>query len=105
VDLAVAVTEPTLSGLHDFKRIAQLARQFNVPVAACVNKFDLNEEMTASIEGYCASNGVAVLGRIPYDSAVIGALSRGEIFVNSGRSETVGYIQNIWEKVLSLVRG
>jgi len=44
------VTEPTVSGLHDMERVAQLADHFNVPAMVCVNKFDLNISQTQAIE-------------------------------------------------------
>jgi len=31
VDLAVIVTKPTLSGIHDMERIAHVARHFYIP--------------------------------------------------------------------------
>lgn len=40
------VTEPTVSGKHDMKRVAQLANFFKVPAMVCVNKFDLNLDKT-----------------------------------------------------------
>ncbi|MGQ9733282.1 MAG: ATP-binding protein, partial [Candidatus Zipacnadales bacterium] len=38
VDLAVAVTEPTLSGIHDLLRVAELASHFGIPMAVIINK-------------------------------------------------------------------
>ena len=99
VDLAVVVTEPTLSGLHDLKRVAQLARQFDVKTAVCVNKFDLNEEITGNIEEYCRSVGIENLGRIPYDKTVIEALVRGEAVVLSGDSPAAWAVGNIWKNI------
>lgn len=102
VDLAVLVTEPTLSGLHDLDRIARLARQLKVRTAVCVNKYDLNGEMTAKIEDYCRSSAIELVGRIPYDRSVIESLSRGEAVVHATHSEAAGAIRDIWDKVLSL---
>ena len=46
------VTEPTVSGKHDMERVVQLAAHFKVPARICVNKFDLNLELTRDIEKY-----------------------------------------------------
>jgi uncharacterized membrane protein len=35
VDLALIVTEPTLSGIHDMQRVAALCRHFEVPALVC----------------------------------------------------------------------
>jgi len=51
--LALLVTEPTLSGIHDLERVIGVCRHFGVPVLVCVNKYDLNEENTYRIESYC----------------------------------------------------
>ena len=61
------VTEPTVSGKHDMKRVAQLAGHFKVPAMICVNKFDLNLELTREIEKYAEEKNIACLGRIPFD--------------------------------------
>ena len=42
VDLLLAVTEPTLSGIHDLERVVGVANHFNVPVTVCINKYDIN---------------------------------------------------------------
>jgi len=68
-DLVLIVTEPTLSGMHDLERVADLASGFNIPSLVCINKFDLNPDMTASIEDYAAKRGVKLAGRIRYDEA------------------------------------
>jgi len=68
-DLLLIVTEPTLSGKHDLERVADLAAGFDIPSLVCINKFDLNPDMTASIEDYAAKRGVRLAGRIRYDEA------------------------------------
>ena len=49
---ACIIVEPTVSGLHDMQRVAELAAHFKVPGLVCVNKYDLNMEMTEKIEDY-----------------------------------------------------
>ena len=68
--LALAVTEPTVSGEHDLERILSLARHFGIPTAVCVNKWDLNHAMTERIEYQARQAGARILGRIRYDRAV-----------------------------------
>ena len=50
-----AMREPTLSGEHDLERVLDIARQFELPAAVCVNKWNLNPEMTARIESSAAA--------------------------------------------------
>lgn len=79
MDLIVVVAEPSVSGLSDLERLVQTAGSFQIPLAVCVNKWDLSPEHTAAIEEYCARQGLAFLGRIPYDPSAVEA-------VNTGRS-------------------
>ncbi len=69
-DVALIVTEPTLSGLHDLQRAVDLTRHFSIDSLVCVNKWDLNASMTDTIEQWAASKGVPLAGRVRYDSAV-----------------------------------
>jgi len=66
----LVVTEPTVSGEHDLERVLSLARHFQIPAAICVNKFDINEEMTRRIEDRAVSAGATIAGRIRYDASV-----------------------------------
>lgn len=76
-DLIVAVTEPTLSGWHDLERLIELTRKLHSKIMVIVNKYDLNEEMSFMIEKNLEKMDIGLLGRIPYDVAVINALVEG----------------------------
>lgn len=64
------VTEPTVSGEHDLERVLSLTRHFQIPSAVCVNKWDINSDMTARIEDKARNSGATIAGRIRYDSTV-----------------------------------
>jgi predicted DNA-binding protein (UPF0251 family) len=42
VDLVLAVTEPTPSGIHDLQRVAGVCGHFAIPLTVCINKYDIN---------------------------------------------------------------
>ena len=96
VDSAVAVTEPTLSGLHDLNRVLQVAAHFQVAAGVCVNKWDINPEMTKEIEEAAQASGAAGLGRIPFDEAVVEANSEGVPLVAWGDSPAARAIEDLW---------
>lgn len=77
VDLALVVTEPTVSGRHDLGRILQVAGHFGVPAIVCINKWDINPDIAAEIEGSCGAAGIEVVARIPFREELVGALRRG----------------------------
>jgi MinD superfamily P-loop ATPase len=93
------VTEPTLSGLHDLERVRGLAAHFKIPTLACVNKFDLNEEMSNQIANYCAKNQIELVGRIPYDTAVTHAMVAGKSIVEFADGHVSEAIAGIWNRV------
>ncbi len=68
-DLVLVVTEPTLSGIHDLERVSQLTSNFSIKTLVCVNKSDINPDMTERIEKYAKEKGLKVVGKIPYDES------------------------------------
>jgi MinD superfamily P-loop ATPase len=97
------VTEPTVSGEHDLERVLALARHFRIPTAICVNKWDINEEMTRQIETKARNAGASVAGRIRYDSSVTRAQIQKKAVVEL---DTPGAddMKQLW-KNLSLLEG
>ena len=68
-DLVLIVTEPTLSGEHDLNRVADLAESFSIPTLICINKSDLNKDLTAKIAKESLNRGIRLAGKIRYDNA------------------------------------
>jgi len=99
VDLVLIVTEPTLSGIHDMKRILGVAGHFNIPAVVCINKFDINPGNTQLIEKYCAENGLDVVGKIPYDETPTMAMIREMTVVEFSDSEFSNNIIKIWQNI------
>lgn len=71
----LVVTEPTKSGLEDLKRVVQLCKHFGVFTMVCVNKFDINEEVTKEIENFIYENQIVLVGKIPYDDMVMKSIN------------------------------
>lgn len=99
IDLAVVVTEPTMSGLHDAKRVIELAKHFKIPVSLVINKYDLNIEIANKIQDYCNQNSILFLGKIGYDKEVVRAMVEGKPIVNFVDNFTTKKIKQIWEKI------
>lgn len=75
VDNILVVTEPSISGIHDMKRIINTAEKFQIPCMVCINKYDINLEKTNEIEEYCYKNELPLVGKISFDKNVIYALN------------------------------
>jgi len=102
--IAVVVTEPTISGLHDLGRIVGLAQFFHCKVGVVVNKSDVNPEYCKRIEDYCNTNGGVFLGAIPYDhkitEAQIQATTILDIAPDSEASKIIRIIHNKLSEIL-----
>jgi MinD superfamily P-loop ATPase len=94
------VTEPTVSGIHDMERVAQLAAHFKIPALVCVNKFDLNLELTREIEKYAEEKKIACLGRIPFDPIFTKAMIQAQtVFEYDGQSKVGDAIRCTWQRL------
>jgi len=96
----LVVTEPTVSGEHDLERVLALTRHFQIPADVCVNKWDINPEMTARIEEKASNLGGKIVGRIRYDRAVTQAQILQKTVVEL---ETPGAddIRQLWDNLKS----
>jgi MinD superfamily P-loop ATPase len=99
VDLAVIVTEPTVSAVSDLERALDLAERLHVPVRIIINKFDLNRENTSRIERLATDRGAIVVGRVPFDSAVNDALMAGRSVIEWNQSDAAPAIRGAWDRL------
>ncbi|MBN2480462.1 MAG: ATP-binding protein [Bacteroidales bacterium] len=103
-DLVIAVTEPTLSGWHDLNRLIEMTGRFRTPVYVIINKYDLNEDMSYTIENRLKSEGIQILGKIPYDESMIYALIEGKTiceFMPDGL--LTREFEKMWNNLISIV--
>ena len=99
VDLVLIVTEPTKSGIHDLKRILDVAKHFEIPSAVCVNKCDINDQQSKSIQKYCSMIDVPIVGLIPYDTVFTKAMIQGQSVTEFSNGSISDQIRNMWKKV------
>ncbi len=98
-NLALLVTEPTLSGIHDLERVFGVCHHFGVPALVCINKYDINEDNTRQIEKFCRGQRVEVAARIPFDNTVTKAMIVGLPVVEYSRNGVSHQIEALWELV------
>ena len=96
IDMAVVVTEPTLSGLHDASRVIEVARHFKVSPCLVINKYDLNLDMSGKIEQYCVDNGVSLIGKIRFDKSVVESMVAGKTIMEYKDTPVKDEIRKIW---------
>lgn len=96
--MALFVVEPTVSGIHDFRRVAQLAARLNVPGLVAVNKVDLNPAITEEIEAMASQDGIVTVGRIPYDNDVTRAQIARKALVEMSNGPAAEAIRAVWQQ-------
>ena len=97
VSMVLIVAEPTISGMHDMKRILDTAKHFGVSCAVCINKSDINPENTKEIRKYCRDLNIPVVGEIPFDETVIQAVNRCQSIASYPDSPAGKAVASIWE--------
>jgi MinD superfamily P-loop ATPase len=109
IDAVLVVTEPSVSGLHDLKRVVTVCRQFRPRIFVAVNRYDLNPALTKEIIEYCRNEKIPVAGTIPFDPAVIDAVRKGVPVTDAGQSPSAQAIQilaaNLYQEVKDLGTG
>ena len=95
------VAEPTVSGLHDMERVAELAAHFKVPGMVCINKFDLNPEQTHAIEKMAKEKNLSVVGRVPFDPVFTQSMVQGKTIFEYKTESNIGRsVEQIWKKIV-----
>lgn len=103
VDNVLIITEPTLSGMEDFKRISDLCEHFKISPFVCINKYDLNEKVTKKIKDYCKEKNIKVVGEIPYDEKVNESVNELKSIIEYEDSKASMAIRKMWEEIKKIV--
>lgn len=99
VDLALLVTEPSLSALHDLERVLETLEHFEIPAVACINKADLHAGLTARIRTFLRERAVPLVGEIPYHPSMREAVVRGLPVTEIADEVLTQDLQRIWSGV------
>jgi len=77
----VLVTEPTVSGLHDLKRVQELVNRFKIKSGCIINKADINPEQSGKIKAFLKEEDITLVAEIPYDENFTKAMTLGKTIV------------------------
>ncbi|MFW6109954.1 MAG: P-loop NTPase [Patescibacteria group bacterium] len=72
VDFAVLITEPTLSGLSDLRRVLEIVDHFHITFGVVINKWDINQSLSKQIE---KEFGEQLLGKISYEKGIFQSIA------------------------------
>lgn len=107
-DLALIIIEPSLSGLHDAKRVIELTKHFKVLSVACINKYDINSGICQEIEAYLSENHIELLESIPYSKEFRLAMSNNQTLIEYNEdsliSNKIKKLKDKLERILNAAR-
>ena len=101
-DFVVLVTEPSISGLHDLKRVYKLVKKFKIKAGCIINKANINTEVSEKIKKFLKEKNIVYISSLPYDETFTKAMTNGQTIVEYGESDLKKLIVESWEKVKKL---
>lgn len=98
-DLALVVTEPTLSGIHDMDRVIGVAKHFGIKTSVVINKYDINPKNVEKIDNICRERQIELLAKLPFAKEVNDSLIKGVPIVEFTDSDITKEIIKLWGKI------
>ena len=99
VDLALIVTEPTIAGIHDLERVADVAAQFSIPTKVVINKCDINPDNSNSIEDVCLRRKIEIIACLPFSEKFVESMVNGIPFPEYSDNGMIARIKDLWRKI------
>lgn len=103
-NFVVLVTEPTVSGLHDLKRVYELVKKFNIKAGCIINKSDINLQVSGEIEEFLKKENIIHFSNLPYDEAFTNAMTNGQTIVEYGQNNLTAILTDNWNMIKQTVR-
>ena len=101
-NFVVLVTEPSVSGIHDLKRVYELVKKFNIKAGCIINKADINIEKKDEIKRFLNDEGIEHLIDLPYDENFTKAMTLGQTIVEFNSNNLTTPLNEAWEKIKQL---
>lgn len=101
VDLVVVVAEPSVSGLHDLKRVKELLASRGIKAVLVINKCDLNPAIASEMEEWAEANNMPCMGKVPFNMVLADAIVRGLIPATLQQGQEL--IGPLWQNILKYI--
>ncbi len=102
-NFVVLVTEPSVSGLHDLKRVYMLVKKFNIKAGCMINKADINPQVTKEIEEFLTSENIVHISNLPYDESFTRAMTNGQTIVEYPENNLTEIMIDSWNKIKQIL--
>jgi MinD superfamily P-loop ATPase len=101
-NFVVLVTEPTVSGLHDLKRVYELVKKFHIKAGCIINKSDLNSDKINEIMEFLKDEDIVHLANLPYDENFTKAMTDCKTVVELNDNKLKDILTQTWNKIKEL---
>ena len=98
-NFVVLVVEPSVSGVHDLKRVYQVVKNFNIKAGCIINKANINPEKQLEIKNFLLQENILHLADLPYDENFTKAMVNGMTIVEYDQGDLKRKIIQIWKKI------
>lgn len=102
-NFVILVTEPSVSGLHDLKRVYELVAKFKIKAGCIINKFDINLKVSNEIKEFLKEENIVHLADLSYDENFTKAMVNGETIVEYEASKTKDKLYQIWDEIKEIL--
>ena len=103
-DFVILVAEPTVSGIHDLKRVNKLVNKFNIRTGCIINKYDLNTKISQKITDYLKNENIIQISCLPYNDIFSEAMTNGQTVVEFNRNNNINeLLLTSWNKIKELL--
>lgn len=96
-DYVILVTEPTVSGIHDLKRVYELVKKFKIRTGLIINKHDLNAGFTKKLIDYAKAEDIKVISLLPYNEDFTKAMTAGLTAAEYDKSIISTLMKEAWK--------
>lgn len=103
-DAILVVTEPTKSGVEDLKRVVKLCKHFGIFIMVCINKYDINEDVSNEIESFIKEESIKLVGKIPYDDIVMKSINELKPITYYKDSIANESIENMFKTIKNIIK-
>jgi len=101
-DKVVVITEPTISGFHDLRRVIEMVFHFSVQLSVIVNKYDLNPDICKQIENWCTDMNIPVVAYLPFDIRMVDAMVSGKTIIEYNKEAEISrLIEDAYYRIIS----
>lgn len=100
----VFVTEPSVSGFHDLKRVYELVKKFGINAGCIINKADINLQIANNIKDFLQQNNIELITELNYDENFYKSQLNDKTIVEyMPESEPAISLKKSWQKIVDIV--